>query len=239
MELNTEITELMRRIRWKVDQELTRRNIEPVFKDFYADKYDKEEFLMDVDFEFYKIKKLLDQNPRTLREDPILTVDYMKIVALIKQQKHLETTNEAFSSEAGFDSTWYDSSMIERTKKSELYDQLARYQKAMLLDGAQAGGVIEDYGEAMDINSTGAAVEEGIKGNKKKEAREHQKIMMQFDKLATAFQRKQGTDSTMKVAGQRGAPMVAETAGMLKKKNKVRKEKTLSAKLRLKDSKGN
>jgi hypothetical protein len=43
----------------------------------------------------------------------------------------------------------------------------------------------------------------------------------------------------MKVAGQRGAPMVAETAGMLKKKNKVRKEKTLSAKLRLKDSKGN
>jgi hypothetical protein len=56
-----------------------------VFKDFYADKYDKEEFLMDVDFEFYKIKKLLDQNPRTLREDPILTVDYMKIVALIKQ----------------------------------------------------------------------------------------------------------------------------------------------------------
>jgi len=25
----------------------------------------------------------------------------------------------------------------------------------------------------MDINSTGAAVEEGIKGNKKKEAREH------------------------------------------------------------------
>ncbi len=49
----------MRKIRWRVDQELTRRNIDPLFKDNYAGKYDKEEFLIDSDMEFYKIKKLL------------------------------------------------------------------------------------------------------------------------------------------------------------------------------------
>ena len=57
---------------------------------------------------------------------------------------------------------------------------------------------------------------------------------MQFDKLATAFQRTKGADSTVKVAGRKGAPLVAETAGMLKRKNKVKREKSLSAKLRLK-----
>ena len=38
--------------------------------------------------------------------------------------------------------------------------------------------------------------------------------------------------------GKQGGRPVAETAGMLKKKSKKRKEKTLSAKLRLKEKKG-
>lgn len=80
--------------------------------------------------------------------------------------------------------------------------------------------------------------EDGVKNAKKKELREHQKIIQQFDKLATNFERTQGANSTQKSVGKQGGRPVAETAGMLKKKSKTRKEKTLSAKLRLKEKKG-
>jgi len=61
---------------------------------------------------------------------------------------------------------------------------------------------------------------------------------MQFDKMVTAFERTKGEDSTVKVAQGRSKTLKAETAGMLKKKNKVKKEKTLKAKLKLKERKG-
>ena len=80
--------------------------------------------------------------------------------------------------------------------------------------------------------------EDGVRTAKKKELREHQKIIQYFDKLATQFERTQGADSTHKSVGKQGGRPVAETAGMLKKKSKKRKEKTLSAKLRLKEKKG-
>ena len=84
MEINKNIAELMRKVRWRVDQELTRRSIEPLFKDNYAGKYDKHEFLIDADIEFTKIKRLLEKNPKVLKDDPILSVDYYKIIGLIK-----------------------------------------------------------------------------------------------------------------------------------------------------------
>ncbi len=62
-ELNDKIIELTRKIRWQMDQELVRRNHRPIFHQNYMDKYEKEEFLLDADIEFYKVKKLLDKNP--------------------------------------------------------------------------------------------------------------------------------------------------------------------------------
>ena len=87
---------MVRRVRWRVDQELTRRSIEPLFKDNYAGKYDKTEFLIDADVEFTKIKRLLEKHPKVLREDPILSTDYFKIIGLIKQKKLLEDTSDHF-----------------------------------------------------------------------------------------------------------------------------------------------
>jgi len=69
---------------------LTRRSIEPLFKDNYTGKYDKHELLIDADIEFTKIKRLLEKNPKVLRDDPILTGDYFKIIGLIRQKKLLE-----------------------------------------------------------------------------------------------------------------------------------------------------
>jgi hypothetical protein len=91
--MNKEITELVRKIRWRVDQELTRRSIEPIFKENYY-SYEKDEFLIDADFEFVKIKNLLEKSPKLLKEDPILSIDYLKIINLIKQKKLLENTTD-------------------------------------------------------------------------------------------------------------------------------------------------
>jgi hypothetical protein len=40
--------------------------------------------LIDADFEFVKIKNLLSKSPKLLKEDPILSIDYLKIINLIK-----------------------------------------------------------------------------------------------------------------------------------------------------------
>lgn len=68
-----------------MDQELVKRNIDPVFKNHYTG-YDKEEFLVDADVEFFKIKKLLEKNPKTLKDDPLLSIDYMRVIDMIKRR---------------------------------------------------------------------------------------------------------------------------------------------------------
>lgn len=110
---------------------------------------------------------------------------------------------------------------IQKMRNSELYDDP---------DSAR------DVSERMSLNSALEVEEEGVRSNKKKELREHQKIIQQFDKLATKFEK--SSETTVKVQGKQGGKMVAETAGMLKKKTKKRKEKSLGAKLRLKEKKG-
>lgn len=67
-----------------------------MFKDNYAGKYDKHELLIDADIEFTKIKRLLEKNPRLLKDDPILGVDYLKVIGLLKQKKLVEETSDPF-----------------------------------------------------------------------------------------------------------------------------------------------
>ncbi len=87
--LSSQIVELTRKVRFRIDQELVRRNVQPLFKENYR-AYDKEEFLLDSEIEFSKVKRLLDKNPKILREDPLLGVDYLKIINLIKRKKLVE-----------------------------------------------------------------------------------------------------------------------------------------------------
>ena len=54
---------MIRKLRWRTDQELTMKHIEPIFKDQYY-TYTKDEFMADADFEFYKIKNFLQKSPR-------------------------------------------------------------------------------------------------------------------------------------------------------------------------------
>jgi len=70
--------------------------MEPLFKTNYR-AYDKEEFLLDADMEFYKIKKLLEKNPKVLKEDPLMSIDYLKVINLIKRKKLVENTSDQYA----------------------------------------------------------------------------------------------------------------------------------------------
>jgi len=41
---------------------------------------------VDADVEFFKIKKLLEKNPKTLKDDPLLSIDYMRVIDMIKRR---------------------------------------------------------------------------------------------------------------------------------------------------------
>ena len=87
-----------------------------MFKENYR-AYDKEEFLVDADSEFIKIKRLLEKNPKQLREDPIMGIDYLKIINLIKRKKLVENTSDLYNPAEALDSTFYELESINRDKR--------------------------------------------------------------------------------------------------------------------------
>ena len=93
IQLNQEVAEIIRRVRTRVDQEMVRRSIQPIFTDNYH-SYTKDEFLYDADFEFVKVKNLLNKSPKLLKDDPLLSLDYLKIINLIKKKKLMEKTSD-------------------------------------------------------------------------------------------------------------------------------------------------
>ena len=224
----------MRKLRWKVDQQLVRRNKRPLFHQNYFDKYEKEEFLIDADMEFYKVKKLLEKNPRLLRDDPVISIDYHKIITLIKQKKLVERTSNHFDPDNAYMTSWLDLKELDRVKNRKEQAALARHRRS-LLEG--------DSGEraGFDYNSDDETTTTTIVDNKKQRLKQTRAIITQFDKLATNFQSgKKSTIGADATVTSRDGQEKAETAGMIKKRarDKKKKEKSLGAKLRLKTKKG-
>jgi hypothetical protein len=67
-----------------------------------------------------------------------------------------------------------------------------------------------------------------VRSAKKREERDKQKLLKQFDALAEQYEK-----STSLIKNQK----VSESAGDLRRKSKKKKEKTLASKLRLKEKK--
>jgi len=103
------------------------------------DKYEKEEFLIDADMEFFKVKKLLEKNPKLLRDDPVLSIDYHKIITLIRQKKLVETTSDHFDPENSYRAVWHDLNDIQRGKMSKEKADLDKYNRALASEGGDAG----------------------------------------------------------------------------------------------------
>ena len=124
---------------------MIRRSIQPIFKDNYH-TYTKDEFLYDADFEFVKVKNLLNKSPKMLKDDPLLSIDYLKIINLIKKKKLMEKTSDQFDPTSAFDSHYMDTELNERLIA-------ARKQRAMEysmqnmdgIDNSQVSLGVENY----------------------------------------------------------------------------------------------
>lgn len=136
--ISEQIVELTRKVRFRMDQELARRNIDPLFKENYR-AYDKEEFLLDADIEFTKIKRLLEKNPKILKEDPLLGIDYLKIINLIKRKKLIETTSNEFAPVDAIDSTYLDLEVIEKEAKFKQAKEEEKFRKELAMEQQTSG----------------------------------------------------------------------------------------------------
>lgn len=67
-----------------------------------------------------KVRNLLEKNPRVLREDPILSIDYLKIINLIKQKKLLEQTTNLYDPTAAMESHWFDVVKLEDAEQRRI-----------------------------------------------------------------------------------------------------------------------
>jgi len=95
VDLQNEIVDKIRDLRWRVDQELVRRKLDPIFK-FNYHRYTKSMFMFDSDIEFSKLKTFLDRNPRILQEDPLVGTEYKKIMELLRRKRIVETTTNKY-----------------------------------------------------------------------------------------------------------------------------------------------
>jgi hypothetical protein len=68
--------------------------------------------LIDAGMEFFKIKKLLTKNPKLLKDDPVLSLDYFKIINLIKRKRLLEETSDHFNAEDQVNTVWNDPTLL-------------------------------------------------------------------------------------------------------------------------------
>ncbi len=68
--------------------------------------------MIDAGMEFFKIKKLLTKNPKLQKDDPVLSLDYFKIINLIKRKRLLEETSDHFNAEDQVNTVWNDPTLL-------------------------------------------------------------------------------------------------------------------------------
>ena len=121
--------------------------------------------------EFYKVKKLLGKNPKLLRDDPIISIDYLKIITLIKQKKLVEKTSNHFDPDNAFMANWLDIKEIDRVKNRKEQAALARHKRYLL-----EGGSSEAQG-GFDYNSDDETTTANIRDNKKQKLKQTRAII--------------------------------------------------------------
>ena len=90
--------------------------------------------------EFTKIQRLLQKNPKVLKEDPLLGIDYLRIINLIKRKKLVENTSDEFDPKASIDSTYLDLDLIDKEEIRRKHDAAERFQKEMDIESTASTG---------------------------------------------------------------------------------------------------
>lgn len=85
--LTSNLCKLIRDLRFKIDQNLLKQNKHPIFGSNY--KYFKgDEFMLDADHEFYKIKKFLKNDKSKIIEDSEIGYRYEELLESLKRKKN-------------------------------------------------------------------------------------------------------------------------------------------------------
>lgn len=90
-ELSNELCKMIRDLRMKIDQNLIKLNKHPLFSSNYK-YYSGDEFMIDTDHEFYKIKKFLQNDKENIIKDPEIGHRYNELLETLKRKKVLENT---------------------------------------------------------------------------------------------------------------------------------------------------
>jgi hypothetical protein len=96
--LNDEIADLVRTLRRKIDQQLMKGRKHPVFGANYRN-YNEEEFMVDADIEFHKIKKFLQTDQHIIKQDPEIGYRYQELIKTLKRKKVIENSVPRFGAE--------------------------------------------------------------------------------------------------------------------------------------------
>ena len=130
--------------------------------------------------EFSKIKKLLEKNPQVLKEDPLLGIDYLKIINMIKRKKLAEMTSDPYNPAEAIDSTFLDIDQIEREELLRKKRDEDRFRKEMSIEQSSAS-----VGDRLQLEDQDTDV--SVRAAKKREEREKNKLLKQFDALAETY----------------------------------------------------
>jgi hypothetical protein len=93
--LNDNISVLVRNLRRKIDQTLLKNRKHPIFGANYR-YYKYDEFMLDSEIEFHKIKKFLETSPEKIKNDPEIGYKYKELINLLKRKKIGEATTAQF-----------------------------------------------------------------------------------------------------------------------------------------------
>jgi hypothetical protein len=131
--LNEEILDLIRGLRRKIDQTLIKNKKHPVFGANYR-YYNYEDFMVDSDVEFHKIKKFLENDSVTIQKDPEIGLRYKELIDLLKRKKIQENTTPAFGNEK--ENNYFRGESLQEEKEdeegTEIYVHLLEGMKTFL-----------------------------------------------------------------------------------------------------------
>jgi hypothetical protein len=113
---------------------------------------------------------LLEKNPKILREDPLLGVDYLKIINLIKKKKLAEFTSNPYNPADSIDSTFLDLDDIERSNQQRKIkdEEKLRRELALETSATSASDRLQLEDQETDVS---------VRAAKKREEREKNKLL--------------------------------------------------------------
>jgi hypothetical protein len=117
--LNESISEIVRNLRRRIDQGLIKMRKHPVFGSNYR-FYEEEEFMLDAEIEFHKIKKFLQEDSSVIKKDPEIGYRYEELLQTLKRKKIIEKSVPMFGAEHIND--YYDKHQIDQEEEEEKID---------------------------------------------------------------------------------------------------------------------